>query len=472
MIRPVLYAAWVVAASLSAAPLGAQLTLGEALGLADRHAFANRVADGMARTQAAQAIAPLRGIVPAVRFEAGYVRTTDPIGVFGGTLRQRSVSPANFDPQRLNHPAPLTNFQAAAIVEQPLFNADAWIGRRSAMHAATASRASAQWTRLGARVDVVRAYYGAVLAVERARTLASAVQAARGHVQQAESMVRQGLATKSDALLAAVRAGEIEAQLAEAEAAAEMASRQLGVLLGGDGRGLAGDLSLPAALPPGDRIRAVLAGDTMAVAPAQRADLIVAREGLSAARTDAMRARSAYLPRLNSFARYDWNSAARPYAGERNWTVGVLASWSPFAGASDVADVQGTRGRAAAARAQLDAAQANAVLDVEQSRRDLVVALRRLAIAERGVLQSAEAHRIVGRKYAGGLATAVEVLDAQSVANQSGLSLAHARWAAIVAGAERRRALGRDPGTLALFDDPNGRLAGSPLDTTPNVEPR
>lgn len=450
------------AAGALPAAADAQLTLGEALRRADRLAYGNRIAAGTARAQAAQAIVPLKGIVPAIRLEAGYVRTTDPIGAFGTTLRQRSIAPADFDPQRLNYPAAASNYQAAVVLEQPLLNADAWLGRRSAAHAADASRASEEWTRLGTRVDVVRAYFGAVLAVERVRTLASAVRAARGHEQQAGAMVRQGLVTKSDALLASVRAGEIEAQLAEAEAAAVMARRELGVLLGGDGDELAAEVALPASLPAGERIRAVFAGDTVAAAPEPRADLRAARDGFSAARADAVRARSAYLPRLNSFARYDWNSAARPYAGDKNWTVGVLASWTPFAGASDVADVQGTRGRVGVARAQLEAAAANVALEAEQTRTALIVALRRLAIAEGAVAQSAEAHRIVGRKYAGGLATAVEALDAQSVANQSALWLAQARWAALTAGAERRRALGRDPGTLEIFDDPTGHVAGGP----------
>ena len=55
-------------------------------------------------------------------------------------------------------------------------------------------------------------------------------------------MVRQGLVTKSDALLASVRAGDVDAQLAEAEGAAATARRQLAVLLGRDGGDLPSDL--------------------------------------------------------------------------------------------------------------------------------------------------------------------------------------------------------------------------------------
>jgi outer membrane protein TolC len=454
--RSALFAFMLIAAAAGFRDAGAQLTLGDAIRKADRTAYGNRIATAEREGQTARSIAPLKGILPTVRFEAGYLRTTDPIGVFGSTLRQRSVTQANFDPQRLNHPDALGNHQAAIVIEQPLFNADAWLGRKSATYAADASRASEDWTRLSTRVNVVRAYYGSVLADERASTLRAAARAAHAHVSQAEALVRQGLATKSDALLASVRAGDIDAQLAEAEGSAVTAKRSLSVLLG---QGALADAAPVAThgLPPGDRIRAVVSEDTADIEPAQRADVQAALNGFDAARANAKRARSLTLPRVNSFARYDWNSADRPFAGDRNWTIGIMTSWSPFTNPADISDMRDASARGDAARAQADAAEANARLELEQTRTALKVALARLSIAERAVVQSAEAHRIVSRKYEGGLAQVVELLDAQAVETASALNLSQARWSAIAAAAERRRALGRDPGSLEALDEPTSR---------------
>lgn len=441
---------------------GAQLTLREAFTQADRAAFGNRAAAGTAAAQAGQALAPLAGILPSLRFEAGYVRTTDPIGTFGATLRQRAITQADFAPDRLNYPSAVGNYQGGIVLEQPIFNADAWTGRRAASLAAGAARASEEATRLETRVDVARAYYGAVLASERVATLQAAARAAHAHVAQAQAMVKQGLVTSSDALLASVRAGEVDAQLAEAEGAAATARRQLGVVLGRDGAELPPGLTMPASLPTGDRIRAVVAADTAPIAPQPRADVRAATTGLDAARADALRARSAYLPRINGFARYDWNSAARLYTGDRNWTAGIMASWSPFAGGHELADVEAANGRAAAARAQAEGAEAQARVEVEQTRTALAVALTRLAIAESGAAQGAEAHRIVARKYEGGLASVAELLDAQATETQSALALSQARYAAIVADALRRRALGGDPAMLAALDDDTPAVAATP----------
>src|SRR5690554_3753777 len=105
------------------------LTLTEAFERADRQAYANRAAAAAAAAQSAEAIRPLQGILPTLRAEVGYVSTTDPIGAFGTTLRQRGITPADFDPQKLNYPDVARNYGAALVVEQPLFNADAHLGR-------------------------------------------------------------------------------------------------------------------------------------------------------------------------------------------------------------------------------------------------------------------------------------------------------------------------------------------------------
>jgi len=438
-----------------APPASAQevLTLTEALERADLQAYGNRAAAAAAAAQSAEAIRPLQGILPTLRAEGGYVSTTDPIGAFGTTLRQRNITPADFDPQKLNYPEIARNYGAALVVEQPLFNADAHLGRRAATRAAAASKASADWARSTTRLDVVHAYYGVVLAAERVRTLEVAVRAAQGHVRQAESMVRNGLVTRSDALLAEVRAGEIDAELIAARGDAELAVKQLAVLLG---EPAGTHFELPDRLPTltgGPLISKASLVDSPVVHPESqghatevgaRGDVRAARLGLEAARADAKRARSLYLPRLNAFARYDWNSASRLFGGDKNWSAGIMASWSPFAGASEIAEWRASAARARAARAQAEGAEAMARLEIEQADRALQVALARLEIAERATAQSEEAYRIVTRKYEGGLATMTELLDAAAIDTQTRLGHLHAQYAVITATATLLHNRGRD----------------------------
>jgi outer membrane protein TolC len=443
-------AVFVVAA---AAEAQSPLSLAEALDRADQAAYANRRAQAEADAQSAQRLAPLAGILPTVRVESGWIRTNDPTGSFGTLLRQRGITQADFDPQRLNHPAAIGNYSAAVVVEQPLFNADAHVGRVAATRAAAAADASAEWTRVSTQLDVVRAYYGAVLGAESVATLRIAADAAEAHVRQAESLVKSGVATRSDALLARVKADEIGTQLLAARGDARLAIQELALLLGQPGQ----RLTVPESLPDVSAVAALLEADLDDTLPA-RADLRAAEHRLASARSNLTRARSVFLPRVNAFARLDWNSVGRPYAGEENWTAGIMATWTPFAGGSRIAGVRAASAQEAAERAGAEAAEARADLDVERAEVAREVARARLDVAQRATVQSAEVHRIMARKYDGGLATIMELLDAAAIETQSGLSLSKAIHEGIVAEALRRQAHGLDLSALERLETEQSKV--------------
>ena len=440
-------------AALAMAPgLAAQgpvLGIREALGRADSAGYGNRAAEGEAAAAAARADGALQGILPTLRVEGGWMRTDEPLGAFGFLLRQRGVTPEAFAPDALNYPDAISNWAGGVVAEVPLLNADAWLGRSAASSAAAAGRAQAEWTRSGTRLDVIRSYYGAVLAAEAVVTLEAAARAAHEHARLTGSLVRNGMVTKSDALLAEVRAGEVDAQLLEARSNAGLARRRLALVMGTPADTL---FSLPDSLPAPDRIRAVAAAASFGV-EVDRGDVTAARLGRQAAERDARRATGRLLPRLNAFGRLDWNDPSAPYGGQESWTVGVMASWSPFSGGAELADRSGARARARAAAAMAEAAEAQAALEVVARDSELEVALERLTIAERSVAQGAEAHRIVARKYEGGLAAIVELLGAAATETSTRLGLAQAQYQAIVADAGRRQARGGDPAALAALEE-------------------
>jgi outer membrane protein len=450
--------AGLMAAMLATAAAGQEppgLTLTEALRRADSAAYGNRIAGSMARATEGEAHGALRGVLPGVRIEAGYARTTDPIGTFGINLRQRTVTQADFDPTRLNDPLPRTDYGAALVLEQPLINVDAWAGRRAALRAADAARAGAEWERTGIRIEVVRAWYGAVLARQMVGTLEAAQRTAAAHVRQADAMLREGVVTRSDALLASVRAGEIEARFIEARGNAALARRHLAVLLGAPGDTV---FTLPDRLPSVASLAALEAWAADAAID-QRGDVRAAESGRSAAAANAQRARAALLPRLNAMARYDWHSAAAPFRGDESWSVGIMATWSPFSGGSETGEVRASAARAAAAAAQHEAARARASLEVDAAVMAWEVALERVRIAEASVEQSEEALRIVNRRYEGGLASVVELLEASAMETESRLRHSQALHDAVVAAAERLQRTGRDPALLARHMDTRSESA-------------
>ncbi len=444
-------------AQATAAPAPAQtLSLAAALQEADRNAFANRVAVATAEDARARAGLPLKGVLPSLRVEAGAVRTTDPIGAFGTLLRQRLVTQAAFDPARLNDPRPITNVQGGLVVELPIVNADAWASRRAAQAAAASSAATGEWTAIGVRASLIRAWYGSVLAGAQVRMLGEAQRAADAAVRQVQAMVQQGLVTKADALQANVRALDVASQLLAASNEAQSAREQLALLLG---RSQGSAPVVTDSLPPDDLLRTVAAIDTSAQrgsngAATMRADVRAARDGLSASLADRTRAAGTMLPRVNSFGRYDWFAPTTLFGGRPNWTLGVMASWSVFGGGSERADISAATARTRAARAGHDALAAQSALEGAMTRRAVALNLQRLDLATLSAAQSGEAYRLVQKRYAGGLATIAELLGAESAATGKALAQLSARYALIDALVAHRQAIGADPSELRTLDQP------------------
>ncbi|HET9041254.1 MAG TPA: TolC family protein [Gemmatimonadales bacterium] len=440
---------WTLGSAVPAGLAAQQLTLADALARAAATGYPNRAARAQASAEHARTLGALQGMLPTLRVEGGWVRTTDPLAAFGSLLRQRAVTLAAFDPASLNDPAARSNWNAGLVAEVPLFNADAWAGRSAARAGARAAAATADWTAATTRLQVVQAYYGARLASEVVLTLEVAEAMAAAHVTQANSKLEQGMVTRSDLLLAQLRADDIRAQLIGARAQAGLARRQLALVLGAPTDTA---FALSDSLPSPERIRGV--AELLApVALAGRADVAAAKAAAEAAGRDVLRATGRLLPRLSAFGRYDWNDRTAPFHGERSWTVGVMASWTLFSGFSEIGDVRGARARATAARAMAEAAEGQAALEVSSRESDVTVALARLTIAEQAVDQASEAHRLVSRQYVGGLAGITELLGAQATETQTRLGLAQARVALITALAARQLARGSDPAALTALEE-------------------
>lgn len=433
-----------VGAAPALAAQGPRLTLREALARADSAAFPNRMARAGSAAAAARADGANQAFLPGVRAEVGAVRTSDPLGAFGFLLRQREVTPAAFDPAGLNRPNPRTDVGAAVVGEVPLVNLDAWAGRRAANRAADAEALRADWAASGVRLDVVASYYGAVLAREKERVIAAAEMAGQAHVRRAEAALRNGVVTRSDLLLAQVRLGEIETQRLGALADADLARRRLALVLGLPGDTLG---TLPTAIPAGPAL------DALAASGGTRADIEAIGALADAASHEASRRGYALLPRLNGFGRYEWHDATTPLAGRPMWTVGVMATWSPFSGGAELAARREAQANASAARAGLDAARAQADMELLAAERAVEVAAQSQRIAARSVAQAAEAHRIVERKYDGGLATVAELLDAQATDLSVRLAEAKSRYDLILALGTLVRVRGADLAPLAAALD-------------------
>jgi outer membrane protein len=126
-----------------------------------------------------------------------------------------------------------------------------------------------------------------------------------------------------------------------------------------------------------------------------------------------------------------------------SWDVGVNVSWSLWDGGRTRAELAEATALATATRERLAEFDQALTLEVKQRSLDLAAAHAQIRAAGEGVRSAAEARRVVDERFAAGVATSTELLDAQVALLEAELdrtrSLANARLAL----ARLDRAVGR-----------------------------
>jgi outer membrane protein TolC len=123
--------------------------------------------------------------------------------------------------------------------------------------------------------------------------------------------------------------------------------------------------------------------------------------------------------------------------------VGVNVSWSIWDGGRVAAEVAGARADEVVAQERLNDFEERLMAEVRQHRLTLISRLASIAAAEDGVRSAAEARRVTADRFAAGVATSTELLDAQVALLSAELDRTRALAEARLAEARLRRTVGR-----------------------------
>jgi outer membrane protein len=422
MLRTAVAAA-VLGVGGTAARAGQELSLAGALEVALRSSPALHLAGAEVDAASARFREARASRLPQLTARQSFVRSNNPVFVFGSLLEQGRFSESDFALDALNAPAALSNFRSEVALRAPVFDAlqsgvrieQAGLGREQA---AWGAELAAQRIRL----EVIRAYYG-VLVAERAQEVATeSVRSAESDVERVRQMFGTGLVVESDLLAAEVQLAEFHQREIQASGDAQTASAALSTVLG---QPVQTRYILTETLR---EVTAELPQESELVEQAlrRRADLSAAGAGRRAAAAGVRGARAQVLPRLGAFASYG-RSSEDLFGGSGDATVGAHLDLSLFE--------PGRRARLEQARAQERLAWARHEALAGQIRFEVVqayqrhrVARDRLAVAARAVDRAIEALRIVQDRYQEGLTTITEVLRAETALLSARMSLLAARY--------------------------------------------
>lgn len=433
-----------------AEPAGAQqsqprrISLAQAMALAMRNNRVLKAAELESEAVSFKAETARAALLPRLDAIENFSNTNSPPMVFSNLLGQQDFTQSDFALDKLNHPSPFSNFQTQIRLSQSLFAGGRLLAAfRAASFGAQAEKWQAARTRQQVRYDVVQSYYRAVLSEHRLGVIKRALAAARAHLTRAQNLERQGMVVKADVLRSNVRVGSLEEEQLSAESGLRIAWASFVHTLGDEDEALA-PLKEPTQLkapPPPERqsLEALIAEARRA-----RPEMKIAQDRVEQAKEAVTIARAGYLPSISVNAAYENDSQHFSRAGN-NYSVFVAGRLNLFNGLA-------TRSRVDAASAELGRAKelrkdlVHAVaLQVESAYRMLVSARKSLVVARGNDAYAGEALKILDDRYGSGLATNVEVLDAETSREEAAMRLVDAKVAVLVDQSALDLAVGRPP---------------------------
>ncbi len=407
---------FLLSSTLSAQPGKINLSLQDALKKAEENNYEIKIAAAQVDGMRADFNSTSSVFLPQITLSETYIKTNDPLVVFGLKLKQEIVTQADFNPALLNDPDNFENFVTKLEINQPLINLDGFWGRSAASDGLSAMKFRKMRTENYIEFMVKLSYYKVGLMEASQDVVEQALEAAMANRRLIKDYYEEGLITKADYLMAEVFVSTLESQKTDVDNQLLNSSDQLRQLLG-----IEDDLL-------------IVPTDTLKYAPAltfshDRGSILENRSDLRAygkqvAATEKMltMSRMRFLPRLNAFGSYELNDSEVYGSGAENWMVGVDLRWNLFNGFQNVSTVQKSKADLNVAKYEYGKAKSQAENEIKAAARDLRSAEKKLELAKNIVEQSKESLRIIKDRYAQGLEKTTDLLNAETAFSNAELS--------------------------------------------------
>lgn len=422
---------------LSSPPAG-ELTLSQAMELALRSHPSMKITNAGRKLADAQLKGARAGRLPLLQATETFTRSNNPVFVFGTLLEQGRFAPMNFDVDFLNNPNSLNNFRSGLTLRLPVFDqrltetrvAQARIGQEQANE-----QTDMVVQRLG--FEVVRAYFGVLLAQARLGVSDEAVKTADADVKRARDMFESGLVVQSDLLAAEVQLAEFRQHKIQATGELAIAIAALNTAIG-----------LPVDTP--QQLEGQLVDRTFLVdsveqlsqqALQNRPDYKRAVLSSRAKATQLRGARGEWQPRVDAFVSVGASSRYL-VGGSGDYAAGASVTFNIFdAGRkARIAEAQAAESVTNAEQEQL----ANQIkFEVVRAYQQYISARERLGVVSQVTLQATETLRIVQDRYHAGLTTITELLRAETALERARSDVLAARYDQYVGFASVLLAAGR-----------------------------
>ena len=345
-------------------------------------------------------------LLPSIRVTNTSTFTNNPLNAFGFKLLQREVTAPDFNPDLLNDPGDVENFNTRIEVMQPIINVDGWKERKTANLHARAVNLQSERNAEYMQLEVTKAFMQLQLAFRAVDVLEKALETAMENRALAKNSLDQGLIQNADYLNVEVRLSEVENQLQLAKSNINNVSDYLAFLMGDK----SGTIYMPASELALEETEVFLSAGLNP----NRKDIQAQQYAVEAQEQMLKASKSSFLPRANAMANYEWNDSEVFGFGATNYMIGLQLSWDLFGGYKNIGKVHREKAMLEKANLSREKYLAESELELNKARRNLADATNKVHLSQLAMEQSEEAHRIVTNRFQQGLEKTTELLFSET----------------------------------------------------------
>ncbi|MCT4645990.1 MAG: TolC family protein, partial [Carboxylicivirga sp.] len=348
--------------------------------------------------------------LPAVELSTGFSTSNDPLYAFGFKLQQQGVTMADFDPSVINSPGQTDHFATQIMVEQPLLNIDAWMGKSAASNQLKAVEHKTAYTREYVAFLVKQTYYALQLAQNRVEVMKKAQQTTDAYFKMAEDNLKQGYMKEADVMAIKVRRYEQMAMVQAAEDQVKGVKETLNFLMGRE---------INQTIEVTDSIAQVPFSFNTNTSIFNRSDVVAMQYGLEAHKKMSKADLMKFAPRINAFGAYNLYDSDFGGFGADSYLVGIKLQWKLFNGGRNMGKAKQSKASYNKALVSYEDYLAKENMELSKASRAIALAESQLATYNLAAEEANESLRIRTNRYNQGMESTSDLLQAETKAEES-----------------------------------------------------
>lgn len=331
---------------------------------------------------------------------------------------------------------PYNALGAQAQLRQAIIAPSLWPAIEAAYKVERVAELNTEQAKRDILFGVAQAYYAAAAAQAAINAQERLYEVNQARVKDTQARFDAGTVTRVALMRAQVDETRAEQDLVSARNVLASAKLSLATLLVRD----SADFELES--PPEPSMPSQ-EGDLVQVALQQRADVAAARESVNLALTNRRTVLFSYLPSLGLTANYSITNSAGFAGTNKVWTITLGANWTLWDGGLREANMREQSARIAEANAQQHLSELRAREEVERAQLDLETNIGNRTRAEKALELARETQRLTELSFRAGVATYLEVSDANASLTSAEVGFVSARLNAALAALRLLRSAGR-----------------------------